>query len=74
VPVEKLSISFEPELAQRTRAAAEASGRTLSAFVAEAVEYRLKLDAARRLLEEWEAEHDPIGEQERARVRSRWRD
>jgi predicted transcriptional regulator len=74
VAVEKLSISFEPELAQRTREAAEASGRTLSAFVAEAVEYRLKLEAAGRLLAEWEAEHDPISEPERAHVRSRWRD
>lgn len=74
MPVEKLSLSFEPELARRTREAAEATGRSLSAFVAEAVEYRLKLEAARRLLEEWEAEHGAISEQERARVRSRWRD
>ena len=72
--VEKLSLSFEPELAQRTREAAEASGRSLSAFVAEAVEYRLKLEAARRLLEEWEAEQGAISDKERARVGSRWRD
>jgi predicted transcriptional regulator len=74
VAVEKLSLSFEPELAQRTREAAEAAGRSLSAFVAEAVEYRLKLEAARALLEEWEAEHGPISDKELARVRSRWRD
>ena len=69
-----MSLSFEPELARRTREAAEAAGRTLSAFVAEAVEYRLKLEAARQLLEEWQAEQGPISEQERARARSRWRD
>ncbi len=72
--VEKLSVSFEPALAQRTREAAEATGRSLSAFVAEAVEYRLKLEAARRLLAEWESEHGAITEQERARVRSGWPD
>ncbi len=72
--VEKLSVSFEPELAQRTREAAEATGRSVSAFVAEAVEHRLKLEAGRRLLEEWEAEHGAISEQERSRVRSRWPD
>ena len=72
--VEKLSLSFEPELAQQTRKAAEAAGRSLSAFVAEAVEYRLKLDAARSLLEDWEAEHGPISDKELAGVRSRWRD
>jgi hypothetical protein len=64
VAVKKLSLSFEPELAQRTREAAEASGRSVSAFVANAVELQLKLDAGRRLLEEWEAEHGPITDQE----------
>ena len=72
--VEKLSVSFEPALAQRTREAAAATGRSLSAFVAEAVEYRLKLEAGRRLLTEWESEHGAITEQERTRVRSRWPD
>jgi predicted transcriptional regulator len=74
VAVEKLSVSFEPALAQRTREAAEATGRSVSAFVAEAVENRLKLEAGRRLLEDWEAEHGPISEKERARARSRWPD
>jgi hypothetical protein len=74
VAVEKLSLSFEPELAQRTRQAAEASGRSVSAFVAEAVEHQLKLDAGRRLLEEWEAGHGPITDKELERVRERWRD
>lgn len=73
VAVEKLSLSFEPELAQRTRAAAQASGRSVSAFVADAVEQQLKLEAGRQLLAEWEAEHGAISERERERVRSRWR-
>jgi predicted transcriptional regulator len=72
VAVEKLSLSFEPDLAHRTREAAEATGRSLSAFVAEAVEQRLKLEAGRRLLDEWEHEQGAITDQERAKVRSRW--
>lgn len=70
--VEKLSVSLEPALAQRMRAAADASGESVSAFVAHAVEHRLKLEAARELLQEWEAEHGAITAVERERVRSRW--
>jgi predicted transcriptional regulator len=72
VAVEKLSVSVEPELARRMRAAAEATGQSVSAFVAQAVEDRLKLEAGRRLLAEWEAEHGAITEEELERVRSRW--
>jgi hypothetical protein len=70
--VEKLSVSVEPTLARRMRAAADATGQSVSAFVAEAVEHRLKLEAGRQLLDEWEAEHGAISELERERVRSRW--
>ena len=70
--VEKLSVSLQPDLAQQTRKAADASGRTVSAFVALAVEHQLKLETSRRLLEEWETQHGAITEQERQRVRSRW--
>ena len=70
--VQKLSLSFEPTLAERTREAAEAIGSSLSSFVAEAVEYRLRLDEGRRLLREWEAEHGPITEKELVRARAKW--
>ena len=70
--VEKLSVSVEPALARRMRAAANASGQSISAFVTEAVEQRLKLEAARQLLEEWEAEQGEVTDLERERVRSRW--
>lgn len=73
VTVEKLSLSFEPGLAERVREAAVVPGRSLSAFVAEAVEYHLKIEEARRVLQDWETEHGPITEKELARVRSRWR-
>jgi hypothetical protein len=73
VTVEKVSLSFEPALAERARRAAEARGQSLSAFVAGAVEHRLKLEEGRRLLQDWEVEHGPITEGELHRVRSRWR-
>jgi hypothetical protein len=72
VTVEKLSLSFEPALAERARQAAESTGQTLSAFVAGAVEYRLRLEEGRRLLAEWEAEQGPISERELLKVRSKW--
>lgn len=72
--VEKLSLSFDPILADRARQAAETSGKTLSGFVAEAVEYRLKLVEARALVDEWQRENGPVTEKELASVRSKWRD
>ena len=71
--VEKVSLSFQPELAERAREAAQASGQSLSAFVAGAVEHRLKLEEGRRVLEDWETEHGPITADELRRVRSKWR-
>ncbi len=70
--VTKVSISLEQDLASRARQEAEAEGRTLSSFVAEAVEYRLKLQAARQVLTEWESEHGAITGAERDLVKSRW--
>lgn len=70
--VQKLSVSVESALAQRMRAAADATGQSLSSFVAEAVEQRLRLEAARELLEEWESQHGAITDLEREQVRSRW--
>jgi len=73
VTVQKVSLSFDPALAERARQAAEARGQSLSSFVAGAVAYRLKLEEGRRLLQAWEAERGPITEGELRRVRSKWR-
>ena len=70
--VQKLSVSLEPDLVSRARQEAVVAGQSLSAFVGEAVEYRLKLEAARHLLAAWEAEHGPISQSERERARSQW--
>jgi len=70
--VEKLSISVERELAAQARAAAKSRGTTLSAYVADAVARRLSLEAGRRVLAAWEAEHGPITERGRAAVGRSW--
>jgi len=70
--VQKLSLSFEPTLADRAREAAEATGTSLSSFVAEAVEHHLKLQEAQALLVEWEAVNGPISERELSRARAKW--
>jgi hypothetical protein len=58
---------------ERARRAAEARGQSLSAFVAGALQHRLKLEEARKLLQDWESEQGPITEGELDRVRSKWR-
>lgn len=70
--VQKLSLSFEPTLAERAREAAEATGTSLSSFVAEAVEHHLKLQEAQALLSEWESANGPISDKELGRARSKW--
>jgi len=72
VTVEKVSLSFDRGLAERARRVAEAMGQSLSAFVARAVEHRLKLEEAGGSLQQWEAEQGPITEGELHRVRSKW--
>lgn len=68
----KLSISMTEELARRIRQAAEQAGESVSAWLADAAERRLKLEAGRALLSEWEAEHGAISADELAHVRARW--
>ena len=70
--VEKVSLSFDQALAERARRAAEARGQSFSAFVAGAVEHRLKLEQGRTVLQDWETEQGPITEGELRRVRSKW--
>jgi hypothetical protein len=57
---EKYSASMDDTLLAKARAAAEAEGTTLSRWLAEAADDRLRLAALRELVDEWEAEHDPI--------------
>lgn len=70
--VEKLSVSLPAEVAAEARAAAEAAGMTLSAWLAQAAEHRLKLAAADEAIRAYEAECGPITEAELAEVRAKF--
>jgi hypothetical protein len=56
----KRSISVPPELDRAIEQAAAAEGTTVSAWLAETAEHRLRLEAGRRGIVEWEAEHGPL--------------
>jgi hypothetical protein len=71
---EKRSISLPPELARAVEEAAQAEGTTFSAWLAQTAAHRLKLEAGRQALAEWERGNGPLTEAEltegRARARS----
>lgn len=68
VKVDKLSISFAPELGDAVRAAARRSGRSLSGWLAEAAAARLRTEALAEYLDRWEAEHGVLTPAELARA------
>jgi hypothetical protein len=70
---EKRSVSLPPELARAVEEAARAEGTTFSAWLAETAAHRLKLEAGRKALTEWERENGPLTEAELAEGRARAR-
>jgi hypothetical protein len=60
VKVDKLSVSFDPDLGDAVRAAAQRSGSGLSG--------RLRADALAEFLDGWEAEHGELTAEELARA------
>lgn len=73
VTSKKLAISFEGALAERVQRAATAeTAGNVSAWLAEAARERLRLQAARRILREYEAEHGRITDAEIAEVEREW--
>ena len=66
--VDKLSISFDPDLGGAVRAAAKRSGRGLSGWLAEAAAARLRAEALTEFLDGWEAEHGALSAEELARA------
>jgi hypothetical protein len=68
VKVDKLSVSFDPDLGDAVRAAAKRSGRGLSRWLAEAAAARLRAEALADFLEGWEAEHGVLSAEEVARA------
>jgi hypothetical protein len=56
----KRSISLPPDLAAAIDEAALAQGTTMSAWIADTAAHRLRLDAGRRGIAEWERDNGPL--------------
>jgi hypothetical protein len=68
VKVDKMSISFDPDLGDAVRAAATETGKPLSSWLAEAAAAKLRAEALARFLDEWQAEHGVLTPAEIARA------
>jgi hypothetical protein len=60
VKVDKLSISFEHELGDAVRDAAERAGKPVSSWLAEAAAAKLRSEALEEFLSSWEKEHGSL--------------
>jgi hypothetical protein len=69
---ERLAISVDPLLSARIRAMADASGASVSAWIADAAERKLKAIAARAALAEYEQEFGTITDEEVELLRREW--
>jgi hypothetical protein len=66
--VDKLSISFEPDLGDAVRSAAAQAGKPVSSWLAEAAASKLRAEALAAFLAAWEAEHGALTADEVARA------
>ena len=67
----KRSISLPGDLAVAVEAAAAAEGTSVSAWLAVSAAHRLRIEAGRAALTEWEAEHGQLTDAELAEGRAR---
>lgn len=58
--VDKLSVSFDPDLGDAVRAAARHSGGGVSRWLADAAAAKLRAEALSDFLDAWEAEHGSL--------------
>jgi hypothetical protein len=68
--VDKLSVSFAPDLGDAVREAAHAKGSSISAWLEDAAAAKLRAQALGDYLRAWEAEHGALSEDELARAAS----
>jgi hypothetical protein len=66
--VDKLSISFEPDLGDAVRSAAAQAGKPVSSWLAEAAASKLRAEALTEFLDGWEAEHGVLTADEISRA------
>jgi hypothetical protein len=64
VKVDKLSISFDPDLGDAVRGAARQRGSSVSAWLADAAAAKLRAQALGEYLENWEDAHGPLTTEE----------
>ena len=58
--VRKLSVAIDPEVAERASASARRAGASLSGWITEAMQDRLRREAGLAAVAEWEAEHGAL--------------
>jgi hypothetical protein len=68
VKVDKLSVSFEPDLGDAVRSAAAEAGKPVSTWLAEAAASKLRAEALAAFLADWEESHGALTVQEVARA------
>jgi hypothetical protein len=68
VKVDKMSISFDPDLGDAVRSAAARAGQPVSTWLAEAAGSKLRAEALAEFLADWQAEHGEFTEEELARA------
>ena len=66
--VDKLSVSFDPELGDAIRSAAAQAGKPVSSWLAEAAASKLRAEALEEFLAGWESEHGVLTAAEIARA------
>ncbi|MGI9009105.1 MAG: hypothetical protein ACR2FU_23455 [Streptosporangiaceae bacterium] len=66
--VDKLSVSFDPDLGDAVRSAAAQAGKPVSSWLADAAASKLRAEALAAFLADWEAEHGVLTAQEIARA------
>ena len=66
--VDKLSVSFAPDVGDAVRDAARAKGSSISAWLEDAAAAKLRAQALAEYLREWEAQHGTLSEKELAKA------
>ncbi|MBV8160628.1 MAG: hypothetical protein JO265_06860 [Acidimicrobiia bacterium] len=66
--VEKMSVSFDLELGEAIRTAANDAGQSVSAWLAQAARDRLRLEALGQAVVSWERAFGPLTDAEVARA------
>lgn len=66
--VDKMSVSFDPDLGDAVRSAAAKAGKPLSAWLAEAAAGKLRAEALAEFLAGWESDHGVLTAEEITRA------